>query len=49
MIDEEASAVMREDREDGEFWMEIGDFIRFFSKACIGFMYIFVKNYVNMR
>ena len=36
MIDEEASAVMREDREDGEFWMEIGDFVRFFSKAFIG-------------
>ena len=47
MIDEEASAVMREDREDGEFWMEIGDFVRFFSKAFIGlkkniFFFIFL-------
>lgn len=24
--------VMREDREDGEFWMEIDDFVRYFSK-----------------
>ena len=23
---------MREDREDGEFWMEIDDFVRYFSK-----------------
>ena len=45
MIDEEASAVMREDREDGEFWMEIGDFVRFFSKACIGFQFFFVLDF----